>query len=305
VAHRKELQIPRGIIIFYITDIELQSPWSMEAMAKEGDMKKLALGFALTVIIFWAVGIGYAEPRILGKTVEYTAQGVVMKGYLAYGENITGKRPGVLVVHEWWGLNNYARKRARMLAKLGCTALAVDMYGDGKQAMHPDDAKKFSSELMKNFDDAKARFMAAMEFLKQQPGVDPTRIAAIGYCMGGGIVLNMARQGVDLKGVVSFHGSLSAVKPAQPGSVKARVLVLHGGDDKFIPPEQIEAFKQEMRSAGADFQFISYPGALHSFTNPEATELGKKFNMPIAYNAKADKESWNEMKKFLRTIFKK
>jgi len=276
----------------------------MEAMAKEGAMKKIALGVASTVLIFWAVGIGYAEPRISGKTVEYSAQGLVMKGYLAYDENITGKRPGVLVVDEWWGLSDYARKRARMLAELGYAALAVDMYGDGKQAMHPDDAKKFSSELMKNFDIAKLRFMAAADFLKQQGNVDPTRIAAIGYCMGGSVVLNMARQGVDLKGAASFHGSLSAVKPAQPGSVKAKVLVLHGGDDKFTPPEQIEAFKQEMKSAGADFQFISYPGATHSFTNPEATELGKKFNMPIAYNADADKKSWDELKEFLKKIFK-
>jgi dienelactone hydrolase len=158
---------------------------------------------------------------------------------------------------------------------------------------------------MKNFDDAKARFAAATGFLKQQASVDPTRIAAIGYCMGGGVVLNMARQGVDLKGVASFHGSLTPVKPAQPGSVKAKVLVLHGGDDKFIPPEQIEAFKQEMKSAGVDFQFISYPGAVHSFTNPDADELGKKFNMPIAYNADADKKSWDELKKFLKMIFKK
>ena len=276
----------------------------MEAMAKEGVMKKLVLGFALTVTIFLAVGIGYADPRISGKTVEYSAQGVVMKGYLAYDENTKGKHPGVLVVHEWWGLNDYARKRARMVAELGYTALAVDMYGDGKQAMHPDDAKKFSSELMKNFDDAKARFTAAMEFLKQQPSVDPTRIAAIGYCMGGGVVLNMARQGVDLRGVASFHGGLTAVKPAQPGGVKAKVLVLHGGDDKFIPPEQIEAFKQEMKSAGVDFQFISYPGAVHSFTNPDADELGKKYNMPIAYNADADRKSWGELKGFLKKIFR-
>jgi dienelactone hydrolase len=209
------------------------------------------------------------------------------------------------VIHEWWGLNDYARKRARMLAELGYTGLAVDMYGGGKTAMHPDDAGKFSSELMKNFDGAKARFMAAMDFLKQHPNVDPTRIAAIGYCFGGGIVLNMARQGVDLKGVASFHGSLNAVKPAQAGNVKAKILVLHGGDDKFIPNEQIEAFKQEMKSAGADFQFISYPGAVHSFTNTEADALGKKFNMPIAYNADADRKSWDELKKFLSTIFKK
>ena len=171
--------------------------------------------------------------------------------------------------------------------------------------MHPDDAKAFSSELMKNFDVGKARFVAAMEFLKQQASVDPSRIAAIGYCMGGGVVLHMARQGVELKGVASFHGSLTAVKPAQSGVIKAKILVLNGGADKFITPEQIEAFKQEMKVAGADFQFISYPGALHSFTNPEATELGKKFDMPVAYNAKADKESWDEMKNFLSTIFKK
>lgn len=267
-------------------------------------MKKLALGFALTVIIFWAVGIGYAEPRISGKTVEYSAQGVVMKGYLAYDENIKGKHPGVLVVPEWWGLNDYARKRARMLAELGYIALAVDMYGDGKVVTTPDEAGKLSSEVMKNFDVGKARFLAAMDFLKQQPMVDPNKIAAIGYCFGGGVVLNMARQGVDLKGVASFHGGLTAVKPAQPGGVKAKILVLHGGADKFITPEQIEAFKQEMKSASADFQFISYPGATHSFTNPEATELGKKFNMPIAYNADADKKSWSELKEFLKKIFK-
>jgi dienelactone hydrolase len=250
------------------------------------------------------VSIATAESKIVGKTVEYSAQGVMMKGYLTYDENIKGKRPGILVIHEWWGLNDYARKRARMLAELGYTGLAVDMYGGGKTAMHPDDAGKFSSELMKNFDGAKARFMAAMDFLKQHPNVDPTRIAAIGYCFGGGIVLNMARQGVDLKGVASFHGSLNAVKPAQAGNVKAKILVLHGGDDKFIPNEQIEAFKQEMKSAGADFQFISYPGAVHSFTNTEADALGKKFNMPIAYNADADRKSWDELKKFLGPIFK-
>jgi dienelactone hydrolase len=268
-------------------------------------MRILLVKLLVFTLLLGMVGVAVADPKIQGKSVEYSAQGVVMKGYLAYDEAAKGKRPGVLVVHEWWGLNDYARKRARMVAELGYTALAVDMYGDGKQAMHPDDAKKFSSELMKNFDDAKARFMAAMEFLKQQASVDPTRIAAIGYCMGGGVVLNMARQGVDLKGVASFHGSLAPVKPAQPGSVKAKVLVLHGGDDKFIPPEQIEALKQEMKSAGVDFQFISYPGAVHSFTNPEADELGKKYNMPIAYNAQADKKSWDELKKFLNTIFKK
>jgi dienelactone hydrolase len=171
--------------------------------------------------------------------------------------------------------------------------------------MHPEDAGKFSSELMKNFDTAKARFMAAMEFLKKQPTVDSGRIAAIGYCFGGGIVLNMARQGVDLKGVASFHGSLAAVKPAQPGTVKAKILVLHGADDKFVTPEQIEAFKLEMKNAGAEIQFIAYPGAIHSFTNPDADEYAKKFNLPLGYNAEADKKSWEELRKFLEKIFKR
>jgi dienelactone hydrolase len=268
-------------------------------------MKSLFAKLIVLTLAFGVVAVATAEPKIQGKTVEYNAQGVVMKGYLAHDENIKGKRPGVLVVHEWWGLNDYARERARMLAALGYTALAVDMYGEGRQAMHPEDAKKFSSELMKNFDSAKARFMAAMDFLTQQASVDPTRIAAIGFCMGGGVVLNTARQGVDLKGVVSFHGSLTPVKPAQPGSVKAKILVLHGADDKFIPAQQIEAFHQEMKAADAGFRLISYPGALHSFTNPEADALGKKYNMPIAYNAQADKESWSEMRGFLSTVLKK
>jgi len=268
-------------------------------------MKSLLIKLSVITLVLGMVGVATAEPKIVGKAVEFSAQGVVMKGYLAYDENIKGKRPGVLVIHEWWGLNDYARKRARMLAELGYTGLAVDMYGEGKEAMHPDDAGKFSSELMKNFDVAKIRFIAAMDFLKRQATVDPIRIAAIGYCFGGGVVLNMARQGVDLKGVASFHGSLNAVKPAQVGNVKAKILVLHGGDDKFIPTEQIEAFKQEMKSAGANFQFVSYLGAVHSFTNPEADALGKKFNMAIAYNADADRKSWDELNKFLSTIFKK
>jgi dienelactone hydrolase len=267
-------------------------------------MKKLALGFVLTALIFWVAGIGHAQPKIVRKTVEYSAQGVVMKGYLAYGEDVKGRRPGVLVVPEWWGLNDYARKRARMLAELGYTALAVDMYGDGRVATTPDDAGKLSSGLMKNFEVAKARFMAAMDFLRQQPGVDMNRIAAIGYCFGGSVVLSMAGQGVDLKGVASFHGTLAAVKPPRPGKVKARILVLNGGADKFNTAQQIKAFEKEMKAAGASVKLISYPGAMHSFTNPESTELRKKFDLPIAYNATADKDSWGEMKGFLKKIFR-
>jgi len=246
-----------------------------------------------------------ADPKIKGEPVEYKAGGVTMKGYLAYVENIKGKRPGVLVVHEWWGQNEYARKRARMLAELGYTALAVDMYGEGKQATHPDDAAKFSSETMKNFDTAKARFEAAMVFLKKQQTVDAERLAAVGYCFGGGVVLNMARQGEDLKAVASFHGSLAAVKRATAGKVKAKIRVYNGEDDKFSPQQAIDAFMQEMRDAKVDFQFINYPGAIHSFTNPDADELGKKFGLPMAYNAEADKRSWADMTNFFAEVFKK
>ncbi len=259
--------------------------------------------FMVIVTTVWLAGTVMAEAKIVEKTVEYSAQGVPLKGYLAYNDSIKGKQPGVLVVHEWWGLNDYARRRARMLAKLGYTALAVDMYGEGKQAKDPDEAGKLSSELFKNFDVAKARFMSAMEYLKQQPTVQPDRIAAIGYCFGGGMVLNMARQGSDLKGVASFHGNLVPVDKAAPGEIKAKILVLHGGADKFLTEEQIEAFRKEMKDAGADLNFISYPGALHSFTNPKADEYAKEYNLPIGYNREADKKSWEELKKFLKDIF--
>jgi dienelactone hydrolase len=228
-----------------------------------------------------------------------------MKGYLAYDDKIKDKRPGVLVVHEWWGHNEYARKRARMLAELGYTALAVDMYGDGKQATHPQDAGKFAGELMQNIEGAKARFTAALDLLKKHGTVDAARIAAIGYCFGGGVVLHMARAGVDLKGVVSFHGSYGTQTPAEKGKVKAAVLVCHGADDQFATSEQIDGLKKEMQNAGVDFQFISYPGAKHSFTNPDADENGKKFNIPIAYNKAADEKSWADMQQFFKKIFAK
>ncbi len=266
-------------------------------------MKKLISGVLLSALFLCAGEIGDAKPKIVGKTVEYNVRGVVMKSYLATDPQIHKKRPGVLVIPEWWGLNDYARKRARMLAESGYTALAVDMYGNGKIATNPGEASRLDSEVLKNFDVEKDRFLAAMGFLKQQPGVDPKHIAAIGYCFGGTVVLGMAGQGVDLKGVASFHGGLGEVKPPKSGSVKAKILVLQGGADPFVTPKQVEAFKQEMKSAGADIEVITYPGATHSFTNPEATKLGKKFNLPIAYDADADKKSWGEMKDFLKKIF--
>lgn len=237
------------------------------------------------------------------KVVKYFSNGDTLIGYLAYDAGKTGKRPGILVVHEWWGHNAYARKRAEMLAKLGYTALAVDMYGNGKTADHPDDAGKFAGAVFQNFETGKARFLAAENLLKAHPTVDSSKIAAIGYCFGGGVVLNMARLGADLDGVVSFHGSLAAVKPAEKGKVKAAMLVCNGADDKFVTPEQIEAFKKEMDAAGVDYKFINYPGTLHSFTNPEADTFAKKFGLPLAYNKAADEQSWAEMQTFFKRIF--
>jgi len=266
-------------------------------------MKKSILVFMALITL-----IGCSEqkkgPSVVTKEVTYTADGTTLKGFLAYDQNIEGARPGVIVVHEWWGHNQYTRKRAIMLAELGYTALAVDMYGDGKQANHPEDAGKFAMEVMQNMPAAKARFEAGVKFLKDQPQTDGKKIAAIGYCFGGGVVLRMAVAGEDLSGVVSFHGSLPTDSVTNPKQVKAKLLVCNGEDDGFVPAEQIDAFKKAMVDAGINFKFVNYPGAVHAFSNPDADSLGKKFNMPIAYNKQADEESWKDMKLFLEEIFK-
>lgn len=244
------------------------------------------------------------QAAMIGEEVTYESDGTTLKGYLAYDDQLQGRRPGVLVVHEWWGHNDYVRKRARMLATLGYTALALDMYGDGKQANHPDDAGKFASAVRNDMPVAEKRFRAALALLRIHPTVNAEKVAAIGYCFGGGMVLEMARRGVDLSGVVSFHGSLATTNPARRGEVKAKVLVLNGADDPFTKPEQIKAFKQEMEQAGVDYTFIDYPGAKHAFTNPQADRFGEEFNMPLAYNAEADKQSWAEMQRFFNKLFK-
>jgi dienelactone hydrolase len=260
---------------------------------------------ALTVIV---VGVSAVvsplQAAIKGEEIKYKNGDTVMKGYLAYDDGISGKRPGVLVVHEWWGHNEYARKRARMLAKLGYTAFAVDMYGDGKQATHPEDAGKFASAVRKNMPEAEARFNAAMDVLKNHKTTNPGKIAAIGYCFGGGLLLELARRGVDLDAVVSFHGSLATENPAHSGDVKAKVLVCHGADDPFVKPEHISALKTEMKNAKVDFTFKEYAGAKHAFTNPDADEYGKKFNLPLEYNEQADKQSWEDMRVLLQNAFK-
>jgi dienelactone hydrolase len=264
-------------------------------------MKSLSILLAALLLLLMT---GAAWGKVIGKEVEYRSGDTVFKGYLAENSKYKGKRPAVLVVHEWWGHNEYARNRARMLAEMGYTALAVDMYGDGKTANHPDDAGRFAGEVMKNKALGEARFNAAVEFVKKQRSVDPARIAAIGYCFGGGVVLHMARQGADLKGVISFHGSLATDAPAQAGAVKAKLLVFTGAADVMVPPEQSGAFVTEMQKAGAALRFVSFTGVQHSFTNPDADRYAREFKLPLAYNAKADESSWKETGRFLQEVLK-
>jgi dienelactone hydrolase len=243
------------------------------------------------------------QAAVTGKEVSYRAGDTVMKGYLAWDDAVSDKRPGILVVHEWWGHNDYARKRADMLAELGYTALAVDMYGGGKTAGHPEDAGKFAGAVRKDLDVMQARFNAARDFLNAQGTVNPEHNAAIGYCFGGSVVLSMARAGADLDGVVSFHGSLGGLPPVGDG-ITARMLVANGADDSFVSAESIAVFRDDMDVAGADYTFINYPGAKHSFTNPGANSFGEKFDLPLEYNAAADEASWQAMQDFFDKLFK-
>ena len=241
--------------------------------------------------------------RIVGKEISYQTDSDHMIGYIAYNSALKEKRPGILVVHEWWGHNDYARKRAEMLAELGYVALAVDMYGNGKQADHPQDAQKFAMSVMGNMESAKARFSQAINTLKADPHVDPEHIGAIGYCFGGSVVLSMANAGYDLDAVAAFHSGVQL--PIMPGAntINARILVCNGADDPMITSDQVAAFKAALEKAGVDYRYISYEGAVHAFTNPEADKLGEKFELPLAYNEEADKASWEEMKKMLEEVF--
>ncbi len=257
---------------------------------------------AVLVLLF--AGVVAARANIVGKEIVYSADSVTMKGYIAYDDKIAGKRPGILVVHEWWGNNDYSKKRADMLAGLGYVAFALDMYGNGAQAANPDEAGKLAGSVMQHPDVMKSRFVAAMNMLKMDEHVNPDQIGAIGYCFGGSVVLGMVRDGADLKGAVSFHGNLATQHRAEKGAVKGKLLVCNGAADSFVSADDIKNLKEEMKSAGGDLKFVNYPGAVHAFTNPAATELGKKFNMKIAYNENADKKSWEEMRKFFKKVFK-
>ena len=251
--------------------------------------------FFLLVSLIVAGQAGYAE--II--ETEVTLPDGLGKGIMYLNDDQKDPGPGVIVVHEWWGLNNYARNRAHMLAEAGYTALAVDMYGTGEVATHPKDAKSFMETALADPETMNARFQAARTMMLKQQQVAPGRLFAIGYCFGGAVVLEQARRGTDLAGVASFHGSLGTETPAKAGDIKARVLVATGQADPMVPAEQVSGFVSEMTTAGADFQLLSFPGVKHSFTNPGADAAGKRFDMPLAYSAHADQVSWKALVDFL------
>ena len=242
---------------------------------------------------------------IRSQEITYSTGGVDMQGYIAWDADRDGPRPGVLVVHEWWGHNEYARRRADMLAELGYTGMAVDMYGGGQTADNPDAAGGLMNGLLADLATVRARFEAAAEALQAHESVDASRVAAIGYCMGGGIVLHMARYGAALKAVGSFHGALPlGVAPVgEGGEVTARVAVYHGEDDVFFSAEEVDAFKAEMLETGADCLFVTLPGALHGFTNPQATANGETYGIPLRYSELADCASWDHMQLVLQSAF--
>ena len=233
-----------------------------------------------------------ASAAVKTREVEYSQDGTKLHGFIAWDAVLKGKRPGVLVVHEWWGMNEHARRQAERLARAGFVGFALDMYGDGKVTTHPEDAQAFAAEATKDRAVVAARFDAARAQLEADPHVDARRIGAIGYCFGGSVVLEMARSGADLGAVATFHGSLATEHPAEPGKVRAPILVMTGTADPFVTPDQVAKFESEMKAAGANFRVIRYPGAKHGFTNPDAAKYGMN---QLAYDADADRKSWAAM----------
>ena len=244
------------------------------------------------------------EPDLKEEAITYSLGNSIRNNFVVFDQNVEGVRPAVLVIHEWWGLNDYAKMRARELAKLGYIAMAVDMYGDGKMGSDPDEAGKLATPFYTNPELAKPIIEAALRKLKSYNETDLSRIGAIGYCFGGAQVLNLAKMGENFVGVVSFHGNLNVV-PANKDLLKSDILVCHGDSDPFVPQAEVDQFKKQMDSIGAKYTLKVYPGASHAFTNPEATALGQKFNIPVKYDAKADSASWNDMKAFFTRVFEK
>jgi dienelactone hydrolase len=239
---------------------------------------------------------------VQSETIEYRQGGTVLEGLLVRDPSVSGKRPGILVVHQWKGLGDYERKRAEMLAQLGYNVLCADIYGKGIRASNPQDAAALAGKYKADRALLRARVLAGLDTLRQHPLTDPRHLAAIGYCFGGTTVLELARSGAELSGVVSFHGALDTPNPTNARQVRCKVLALHGADDPFVPARDVAAFETEMRSAGVDWQLVSYGGAVHSFTDWNA---GSDNSKGAAYNAKADRRSWLAMQQFFRELFER
>lgn len=238
------------------------------------------------------------QAEVKTKRIAYEHDGVQLEGVLAWDDSKEGKRPGVLVVHEWWGLNDYAEKRATKLAELGYIAFALDMYGKGQVTQHPKQAGEWATKIRSNTEQWRGRAMAGLKILQQQELADTSNMAAIGYCFGGSTVLQLAYADAPLRGVVSFHGAL--VPPMEIDSIDAKVLVCNGAADAFVPPSDVQKFEKEMQAISADYALINYGGARHGFTNPDAGEFGIE---NLKYDAQADRRSWSHMKLFFSEIF--
>jgi dienelactone hydrolase len=250
--------------------------------------------------------VANANAAIKEVPITYTDGESTMKGFVVYDDAVKGKRPGIVMVPEWWGITKHIHDEARSFAQHGYTAFIADIYGDAKTADNPKDANALSGSVMKNPAVMEARFNAARDELAKQASVNPQHIGAVGYCFGGAVVLNMARAGADLAAVAAFHATLGLNTPAPaPGTVKAKILILDGADDPFVKREEYDALKKDFDAAKANYRIIEYPGAVHAFTNPEATALGKKFNLPLRYDAKANQEAKAEAAKFFAANLQK
>jgi dienelactone hydrolase len=252
------------------------------------------------VFLLLVLGVTNAQAEIRTKNISYQDAGIELEGYLAYNDSIKGKVPAVLIVHEWWGLNDYARKRAEQLAAMGYVAFALDMYGKGKVTQHPKQAAEWMRQTNSNVRLWQQRALAGLQVLKNEPRTDTARIAAIGYCFGGATVQQLAYSGADVKGVVSFHGSLLPPAPDQVKRDKAKFLICHGSADPFIKAETVQNYIAAMNASGLDWQMIMYGGAKHSFTNPDADKAGMA---ALEYSKSADQRSWSHMKQFFEEIF--
>jgi dienelactone hydrolase len=242
-----------------------------------------------------------AAAPLVEREVSYAEAGTTLAGFVAAPGDTSRKRPGVLVVHEWWGHNEHARQQARRLAEAGYVGFALDMYGDGRNTTHPDTANAFMMQAVQDQPRMVARFRAALEELRKDPRVDPTQVAAIGYCFGGMVVLSMARAGEPLAAVGSFHGAIPQEMAVDSGMVKARILIMTGGADPMVPTAQVDAFAAAMRKSGAMVEVVTYPDAQHGFTNPRADSTG----VPgLHYDATIDAQSWATLRKMLGEVFR-